>query len=337
MPRPAQTENEAVNADSFLDIVASVVSIMIVMVLMVGLRIKNTPIDLAVAGPGTEAGGALAADTGAEQSLRKDVLETAAEVQRLQQEVAIRGRQRDAIALAVSLLERKAETPGQSSPPDTPQDRACATILSAAQSQLNEMNRQRIAVETAPAAVVQVASYPTPLSRTVDGPELQFRLRNGRLAMVPMDRLLAAFRDAVRHQIDRLEHHSEFTETIGPIDGFCLRYSIARHDFTPEEVREHHSMGFYGKLKEATLVPVSEDLGEPVEEALREGSQLRRALAEHADEHPTITIWTYPDGFAAFRRLKEQLYRLGFATAGRPLMQDTPIAFSPEGSKSAAE
>lgn len=35
--------DEAVNADSFLDIVASVVSVMIIMVMMTGLKIKNTP------------------------------------------------------------------------------------------------------------------------------------------------------------------------------------------------------------------------------------------------------------------------------------------------------
>ena len=36
-------QEEAVNADSFLDIVASVVSVMIIMVMMTGLKIKNTP------------------------------------------------------------------------------------------------------------------------------------------------------------------------------------------------------------------------------------------------------------------------------------------------------
>ena len=44
MPRPTSPETEAVNPDSFLDIVASVVSIMIIMVLMTGLKIKHTPL-----------------------------------------------------------------------------------------------------------------------------------------------------------------------------------------------------------------------------------------------------------------------------------------------------
>jgi hypothetical protein len=155
--------------------------------------------------------------------------------------------------------------------------------------------------------------------------------------MIPMDRLVAQLRDTVPHQIDKLEHRSEFTDTIGPIDDFCLRYTIVRHNFTPEEVREHHAMGFSGKLKQATLIPVREDLGEPIDDALRENSQFHRALAERAAEHPTVTIWTYPDGFAAFRRLKEEVHRLGLVAAGRPLPQDMPIGASPEGTKSAAE
>ena len=46
---PQVSETEAVNPDSFLDIVASVVSIMIIMVLMTGLKIKHTPLVPALA------------------------------------------------------------------------------------------------------------------------------------------------------------------------------------------------------------------------------------------------------------------------------------------------
>jgi hypothetical protein len=45
MAKAIRQEAEPVNADSFLDIVASVVCIMLIMVLMVGMRIRNMPID----------------------------------------------------------------------------------------------------------------------------------------------------------------------------------------------------------------------------------------------------------------------------------------------------
>ena len=44
MRRSAPHHTEPVNSDSFLDIVASVVSIMIIMVVMVGMKIKNGPV-----------------------------------------------------------------------------------------------------------------------------------------------------------------------------------------------------------------------------------------------------------------------------------------------------
>ena len=191
--------------------------------------------------------------------------------------------------------------------------------VSEAKLQLEQINREMVTAERAPAEVVQVASYPTPLSRSVDGPELHFQLRGGRLTLIPMERLLAKFQSDAKRQVYKLKDRPEFTETTDPEGGFCLRYTIVRHDFTPEEVREHQARGYSIRLKKGTLIPMSDDLGEPVEDAMKPGSQFHRVLAEASVDHPVVTIWTYPDGFEAFRRLKEELYRLGFATAARPL------------------
>ena len=49
MPRARTPSSEPVNSDSFLDIVASVVSIMIIMVVMEGTRIKNAPVKVSLA------------------------------------------------------------------------------------------------------------------------------------------------------------------------------------------------------------------------------------------------------------------------------------------------
>jgi hypothetical protein len=85
------------------------------------------------------------------------------------------------------------------------------------------------------------------------------------------------------------------------------------------------------------LVPVSSQLGEPVDEALAEGSEFRQAVSKLRPGRETITIWTYQDSFASFRRIKKALYELGFSVAARPLPVGIPISGSPEGSKSAAE
>ena len=130
MPRPVQAENEAINADSFLDIVASVVSIMIVMVLVVGLRIKNTPVELSLEGP-AQGGDELNADLAAERSLARGRAENGGRDRAASGGGRrSRGRQRDALALTVSLMERKAEASGPAA--ETPQDRETAGRPSAA-------------------------------------------------------------------------------------------------------------------------------------------------------------------------------------------------------------
>ena len=182
MARPVSAETEAINADSFLDIVASVVSIMIIMVLMVGLRIKNGPAELPPDSPAAKASGNLAADLAVEQSLRHDILKTSVAIRQVQEETIIRQRHRDDLALAVATLERRLD-PARSPPGDpSPQQVELERKLSEAKLQLEQLNREIVTAERAPAEVVRVASYPTPLSRAVNGPELHFQLRGGRLA-----------------------------------------------------------------------------------------------------------------------------------------------------------
>ena len=77
-------QEEAVNADSFLDIVASVVSVMIIMVMMTGLKIKNTPLDALPTSEVARAGGDLAQKRHEEQTLRGDVEKIAAEMEQVQ-------------------------------------------------------------------------------------------------------------------------------------------------------------------------------------------------------------------------------------------------------------
>jgi hypothetical protein len=51
----------------------------------------------------------------------------------------------------------------------------------------------------------------------------------------------------------------------------------------------------------------------------------------------TVTLWCYPDSFAAYRQIREELHRLGIPTAGRPLPEGAPIGGSTEGSKSVVQ
>ena len=85
------------------------------------------------------------------------------------------------------------------------------------------------------------------------------------------------------------------------------------------------------------MVPYSSQLGETVEQALAKTSNFRAKLDGAKPGQWTITLWAYPDSFAAFRRLREHLYHEGYTVAVRPLVEGINISASPSGSKSAAQ
>jgi hypothetical protein len=64
---------------------------------------------------------------------------------------------------------------------------------------------------------------------------------------------------------------------------------------------------------------------------------MRSVLAGFDPNQATVTVWVYPDSFEPFRVLKEELYKLGYLTASRPMPQGQPITGSPQGSRSAVE
>ena len=85
------------------------------------------------------------------------------------------------------------------------------------------------------------------------------------------------------------------------------------------------------------LLPSAPRMGETLEEALQSPSEFTLGLAGHSPRDTTITLWVYPDSFEAYRTLKKELYRAGYATAGRPLPDGVLIGASPMGTKSAAQ
>jgi hypothetical protein len=332
-------ETEAVNADSFLDIVASVVSIMIILFVMTGLKIKNTPVQVtaAISAAAAKSGAEWAGDLAAEHAAREEVLQTARQVQEVQSEALRRQQERDMLATAVAAIQRQTEGTEQQLSARSQQDYDLERGILDARLRLSDLESQRWTIASAPAAPVQIESYPTPLSRAVEGHEIHFQLRRGRLALIPLDRLIEDLKTDFEHKINKLRDLPEMTETVGPESGFRMRYSVERVDTPPEEAMRTRHGGSYARFKLWTLIPSSDDLGETLDEALRPDSRFHQVLGNPRTKDSTITIWVYPDSFDFFRTLRKELYRAGFPVAARPLSEGKPIAGSPEGSKSAAE
>jgi hypothetical protein len=342
MPRPNIQHGEPVNGDSFLDIVASVVSIMIIMVVMEGMRIKNTPLKPAAAAAAAARAvaipRALRNELATEQSLRADILKMADETQNVEREAAARGMERDLLATAVAAAQHEIQDRRQKLDGVKRADFDLDRGIAASRLELDEINRQRTRLESsAGQPPVVVESFPTPISRAVDGPEAHLLISHGRVVFIPLQALLELMQAQARREAHEIADQQDLTDTVGPVAGFRLRYTLERHDVSIEKAKDLGRPGSYIRLRSWTLIPPDTDPGEPVRLALQDDSDFRHALRKVVPGQTAVTIWVYPDGFDAFRQVRKGLYQLGYAVAARPLPVGQAVAGSADGSKSAAQ
>ena len=204
-----------------------------------------------------------------------------------------------------------------------------------AQEELQQLQGERERLEDQPESVVAVQHLPTPMAKTVFGDELHFRLKDNLLSVVPIERLL----NEIRSDFERVANSSrngQMEAAVGPVRGYIARYQMDKN-------REMVARG--GQVQMATRIqlvgmsvePLEEPHGQPIQQVLANRSELDIELAGRNPGSTTITVWVYPDSFAAFRKLKEHLYARGFATAARPLPMDHLISGGPDGSRSNAQ
>ena len=141
--------------------------------------------------------------------------------------------------------------------------------LSEAKFQLDQLLRQREQAENAPAAPVVVESYPTPISRAVDGPEAHLLINNGRVVFVPLETLLEEFHMQVKREAYKLLEQPEVDRygRAGRRFPASLHAGASRH-FARGGPNDTITAAATCGLQRWTLIPDSNDLGEPVRLAL---------------------------------------------------------------------
>lgn len=209
------------------------------------------------------------------------------------------------------------------------------TQFDVAREKLDRLLGDRQRLENEPEPVVVVEHLPTPMAKTVFGEELHFRLKGNRLSYVPIERLV----DEIKQDFERVisgSRQGELDGAVGPVRGYVARYVM---DKSRALINRGGSaqMATRVQLVGMTLEPMREPYGQSIQKVLAGSSEMDVELAGRDPSSTTITVWVYPDSFASFRQLKERLYAKGFATAARPLPMDGKISGSPQGSKSSAQ
>lgn len=325
--------------DSFLDVVANIVGILILLVMVVGLRALREPQQQP------------SADVAVDETSKEDVesayryaVATQAEVRDLiirtvnvHQEALLREQERTQLNTFVAAVAEEIDNRRSKLDVEQQRDFDLRRQLADAQLTLDDLGREQFALLSQAPEIEEIENLPTPLAQTVTGKEVHLRLAGGHVAFIPIDELLGEFKQDIQENVWRLSEQDEIVQTVGPVQGFRLRYRLRKGHFVVRHDSGMEQHGSMAQFMEWKLLPVAAQFGEPVEQALLPNSDLLHSLKDYPPERTTVTIWTYPGSFDEFRLLRRALFDLGYATAGRPLPKGVLIGGSPYGSKSAAQ
>jgi BMFP domain-containing protein YqiC len=344
--------------DSFIDVVCNMVGVLIILVLIMGMRgadvvapriaasvkaAKEHGQSAVVADQTIEPGVPqsqveLAAAVRAASEIHKDIQEVVAQAVDLRVQAELTAARRQQLSVVQAAVERDVEQRRAQLDAVGREQFDVQRQIVAAEIELHELTQQQLAAIPIAAEIEEVECVPTPIARTVDGEEIHVRLRHGQLAVVPVDALL----DEVRrrggdHLRSSLQHRDEAEDVFGPIDGFRMRLTIERYTTSLPGTSLLASPEKSAVLLQGVFLPVSDELGEAVEQALLPDSRFMQSLRGKRAVSPTVTVWVYPDSYSDLRTLKRALWEAGVPMAVRPLSNGQPITFSTAGSKSAAQ
>ena len=98
------------------------------------------------------------------------------------------------------------------------------------ENQLDELLREEIALEANLIKTEVIDHFPSPIAKTVFAEEIHFRLADGKLSYVPMDELIAEMKSEWKVKSEKLQQADRTIETLGPIANYRLQYELRARD-----------------------------------------------------------------------------------------------------------
>ncbi len=334
--------------DSFLDLVANVVGIIIRLILVawVGARSYKALIDIPVPPPDLPLSTPeeLAAPLKQElakhrldlQQTQERLLDQLRRVKELRADNDVTGREVAALSARRADLEKEQATLEAALRARGQSAASVAVSLEELRQRRKRLDEEVRALEKLP-PTKKVLRYRTPVSRPVRSDELHFECREGRVTFIDVAAFLAEIRQGMQDSGEELRSRwrvEGVTSVIGP---FRVRYQVERQrgslDGLGGDTPDADSSFRYG-LSAWVVEPLEPRHGESAEAALASGSAFRQVADRLDPEFAVVTFWVYEDSFPLFRTLRDYLYERGIEVAGRPLPLGYPIASSRRGTVS---
>ena len=176
----------------------------------------------------------------------------------------------------------------------------------------------------------------SPVGSAVTEGEIHFRLNAGRIAHIPLESLLDRLKSQVAARRSVVMRFHRYEGVIGPVGGFHMKYTVERQTVSALQALQYGQGAYRVSVSRWSIMPAETLEAESVEAALRVGSRMRQIM-EATEPDTVITIWLYPGDFRHFGRIREFAHGLNLRVAARPLPDGTPIAGSPNGSRSTSQ
>lgn len=341
--RKKKNDGFDVGQDSFQDVVSNIVGILIILVVITGIRMGRLP-----------------ASEGAiqkEEQKREAILDEAKEKllgQIEETDNAVAERQSaardlyDAQALFEARTEEKSEWINMISAANAAiavqsnglseaekAELEAKRKIAELERRIEEAKRTEKWLAQGETETVVLENRPTPLANNVKDNEAHFRLSGGRISHVPFGLLVEKMVGEVRSQGRSFLNRDVLVDSVGPVDGYTLKYRIMGRNVTtgPYATSQMRSV----ELDYCEFIPERETIGENLADAMKPGSQFQKHLSQYPPGVYTVTIWVYPDSFKEFREVREFMYKRGYLCAARPLPKGAPISASPHGTASTAQ
>ena len=189
--RRTQETEQAGGGDAFLDVVANLVGILVILVMVIGVRAQGAYVsaDQPVAEVPAEQVVARERLRNESTRLETNANELQSQVDELNAIVKTRQVERQQLQVLLATARRELDERRQGLSEEEQQQVAAAAQSRELLAELEQLEAQRETLEADGARPIALEHLPTPLAKTVFGHEEHFRLKGGRLVYVPLNEL----------------------------------------------------------------------------------------------------------------------------------------------------
>jgi hypothetical protein len=337
--------------DSFLDVVANVVGIILRLILVtwVGARAYTgmqpptpptlPPLEQPVSLP--EPQDPLTPEIERERLLLAEsqanlLAELKTWEQACQEHIAL-GENLATVSTRVQRVAAERKTLDQKKAEASEQNQATTLSLAEIQARNKRLLEEIDALQKAPSAK-QTLRYRTPISHPLQSEEVIFECTQGRVTLIDIGAMLEEVKRNIREKGEQLRNVWQVTDVAQAVGPFQLRYTIERErealDTVKTDGKPNQQAQFQYGLTGWEVLPIVADRGETESAALTPGSAFRRIVDGLDVNQTAVTLWVYPDSFDLYRHLRDYLHDHDVTVAGRPLPNGVPIASSKHGTTS---